>query len=86
MVIYAVYLLDKYHGQGIGRRLTRSMADWLTSKSMTAMLVWVAAQNPARHFYEALGAQRVRTKEETIGGATIEEIAYGWTSLDGLMR
>ena len=48
---------------------------------MTSRLVWVAARNPARHFYHALGGQHIRIKEETIGGATIEEIAYGWTDM-----
>jgi len=84
--LYAIYLLDKCHGQGMGRRLTRSVADWLAGKGMTSMLVWVAARNPARYFYEALGGQHIRTKEEMIGGAIIEEIAYGWTDTSTLIR
>jgi hypothetical protein len=45
------------------------------------MLVWVLAKNPARKFYEALGGQFLRTKQVMIGGATLEEVAYGWTDI-----
>jgi len=84
--LYAIYLLDAYHGQGLGRRLFRAVADWLTRGGTASLLVWVAAPNPARHFYETLGGTRVRTKEDVIGGAIIEEIAYGWTDIDVLTR
>lgn len=82
--LYAIYVLDAYHGQGIGRRLASAIARWLTARGMTSLLVWVAARNPARHFYEALGGKYLRTKQETIGGAAVEEIAYGWTDISKL--
>ncbi len=78
--IYAIYLLDAYHGQGVGRRLMGAVAGWLADKGLTALLVWVAADNPARRFYETLGGTRIRAKWETIGGTKIEEIAYGWAN------
>ncbi len=76
--LYAIYLLDASHGQGVGRRLMGAVANWLADKRLTALLVWVAADNPARRFYETLGGTRIRAKQETIGGTEIKEIAYGW--------
>jgi hypothetical protein len=45
---------------------------------MTALLLWVLAENPARRFYERLGGQPVSTKTVTIGGVPLTEVAYGW--------
>ena len=78
--IYAIYILDAYHGQGVGRRLMGAVAAWLADKGLIALLVWVATDNPARRFYETLGGTRIHAKWETIGGTKIEEIAYGWTN------
>jgi len=82
--IYAIYVLDAYHGQGVGRWLMGAVAGRLAGQGMTSLLVWVAADNPARHFYETLGGTRIRAKQQAIGGANIEEIAYGWADTRGL--
>ena len=76
--IDAIYLLVPYQGQGIGRRLVITLASRLIQESMTALLVWVLAANPARKFYERLGGQLVYEKETSIGGASLIEVAYGW--------
>jgi hypothetical protein len=49
------------------------------------MLVWVAAANPARRFYEALGGQQLRTRVATISGVDLEEVAYGWRDITSLI-
>ncbi len=76
--LYAIYLLAEHQGKGIGRALTRAVAEHLRSPGMTAMLVWVLKGNPAARFYEALGGQYVAEKPLTIGGTDYIEIAYGW--------
>jgi len=50
------------------------------------MLVWVLAENPACSFYAALGGQQVYEKTETIGGASLVEVAYGWRDLRALVE
>jgi len=45
------------------------------------MSVWVIENNPACGFYEALGGVRIDNKDVVIGGATLAEVAYGWTDL-----
>ena len=79
--LYAIYLLQQRQGQGIGRRLTEALVNKLLQEDIDNMLVWVLAENPARKFYEALGGQFLRTKQVMIGGATLEEVAYGWTDI-----
>jgi GNAT superfamily N-acetyltransferase len=79
--LYAIYLLQQWQGQGTGRCLTETLVEKLLQTGIDNMLVWVLAKNPARKFYEALGGQFLRTKQVMIGGATLEEVAYGWTDI-----
>jgi hypothetical protein len=45
----------------------------------------VLRDNPARFFYERLGAQQVSRKSLAVGGMAIEAIAYGWRDLPGFL-
>ena len=49
------------------------------------MLVWVLEQNSSVSFYERLGAVQVARKVINIGGADLQELAFGWSSLDRLI-
>ncbi len=44
-------------------------------------LVWVLSDNPARFFYEAMGARRAAERQERFAGARLEEAAYAWSDL-----
>lgn len=80
--LYAIYLLQNRQGQGIGRRLTIALSNSLHAAGFIAMAVWVLERNPAVGFYERLGATHLARKQIEIGGATLDEIALGWPSLD----
>jgi len=84
--LYTIYILQAYQGQGIGRRLVRVFAEQLLRAGMKSMLLWVFAQNPSRHFYEALGGRYVKSAQFEIGGATLEEEAYGWEDVSVLVQ
>lgn len=76
--LYALYLLRAAQGQGRGRALVRAIAGWLAPQGRTAMVVWaLAANTPARRFYEHLGGQYLTTKQTEIG-KSLDEVAYGW--------
>ena len=49
------------------------------------MLVWVLEQNPSVSFYERRGAVQIARKVIDIGGADLQELAFGWPSLDRLI-
>ena len=76
--VYTLYLEDDLHGHGIGRRLFATLAVGLAGRCGPSVIVWVLAGNPARYFYEALDGRLVGRRAATIGGAEIEELAYGW--------
>ena len=50
---------------------------------LSDMIVWVLRENnSARRFYERLGGLYVREQPTTIGSASLQEVSYGWRSLD----
>lgn len=85
--VYAIYLLARHQRRGIGRRLMGAAVERLAALDMQSMLLWVLAENhPSRRFYEAIGGQELRTEPIEIGGAELEEAAYGWTDTAALAR
>jgi ribosomal protein S18 acetylase RimI-like enzyme len=81
--LYAIYILDSAQRRGHGRELVRAAVGGLREMGLKDMIIWVLRENrPARRFYERLGGVYVRSQPITIGSATLEEISYGWRSLD----
>ncbi len=84
--LYAIYLRREAQQRGVGRRLVGEWAGLAVARGLRAAVVGVLAANPARHFYERLGARRLRESEFTIGGDQYPELWYGWDDLHALMR
>jgi GNAT superfamily N-acetyltransferase len=82
--LMAIYILKNHQGKGIGRCLTRAVAERLHLLGINSMLVWVLVDNPGCQFYAALGGKPVHEKEEEIGGKRLIEVAYGWMDTKNL--
>jgi ribosomal protein S18 acetylase RimI-like enzyme len=83
--LYAIYIVAGSQRLGHGRELVRAMAAALRDIGLSDMIVWVLRDNvPAREFYERLGGSYVRSQPITIGATTLEEMSYGWRSLDDI--
>jgi ribosomal protein S18 acetylase RimI-like enzyme len=83
--LYALYVLREAQGRRHGRRLVQAVAQGLREREILNMIVWVLRDNHnARHFYERLGGVYVRSQPITIGSALLQEVSYGWKSLDDI--
>jgi GNAT superfamily N-acetyltransferase len=82
--LYAIYLLKHHQRRGLGRALVHMLAKAFLSQGHNTMIVWVLTQNPAVSFYQRLGGVQIAQKTIEIGGASLEELAFGWASLDDL--
>ena len=83
--LYAIYVMQESQGRGHGRALVRAVTAGLREIGLTDMIVWVLRDNSAaRRFYERLGGTFVREQPITIGSALLEEVSYGWRSLDSI--
>jgi ribosomal protein S18 acetylase RimI-like enzyme len=81
--LYAIYIVARSQRKGHGRELVHTMAAALRENGLRDMIVWVLRDNTsAREFYERLGGTYVRTQPITIGPTTLEEVSYGWRTLD----
>ncbi len=84
--IYALYVLHDQQRRGIGRALVNAAAARLIKRGLGGLLIWVLTHNHiGRGFYEALGGKVVRSKPIEIGGALLEETAYGWADIRMLL-
>jgi ribosomal protein S18 acetylase RimI-like enzyme len=77
--IHVLYVRDSHQRRGFGRRLVQAVAADLAQRGMTALRIGcLAANTPARRFYEALGGQVVGTREFDQDGFMLPEVVYGW--------
>ena len=83
--VFTLYVAPDWQNQGIGRRLLIALFRRLVAAGCASAILWVLRENPARFFYERLGAQQVSRKAFAVGGAAIEATAYGWRDLPGFL-
>lgn len=84
--IYAIYLLDEFKRQGLGRQLMGAAAARLKEMKHRSLCLWVLEKNlPAIEFYKALGGQRCGKKDIEVGGTKVKDVAYGWRSTESLL-
>lgn len=76
--LYAIYLLEKYQSQGVGKKLFGHVISDLRQSGHQSMLIWALSKNPACLFYEKMGGVIVDRSMDEIGGEQLEETAFGW--------
>ena len=79
--VFTLYVAPDWQGRGIGRRLLHGLLAKLKAGGLNEALVWVLSDNPARFFYEAMGARRVAERQERFAGVHLDEAAYAWGDL-----
>jgi len=76
--LWAIYLEDRFQGQGIGRDLFLASANWLKQKGYNSMYVWVLTENPTVNFYKKMGGKLISKKQIEIG-KMLDEVSLGWS-------
>jgi hypothetical protein len=80
--VYAIYVLPKHQGRGIGRALLQAGAKELVARGFGSMIIWVLRENaPSRRFYERMGGRYVRDEQRELEGVSITETGYGWDDI-----
>jgi GNAT superfamily N-acetyltransferase len=84
--IYALYVLARHQGRGLGRRLVQAVAAHLAQLGMTALHIGCLAANaPGRRFYESLGGHVVDERLVDEEGFMLPEVVYGWADTSALV-
>jgi ribosomal protein S18 acetylase RimI-like enzyme len=81
----AIYIKPIAQRGGVGRRLVALVTHYLQQVGAVALLAWVITDNqPARRFYEELGAELLVEQPFTWDGLDLMEAGYGWNDLTAL--
>lgn len=76
--IFAIYLLEEFQRQEIGRALFDRAREFFASLGLRSFSVWVADKNPSRGFYERMGGRLNGEKKDSIAGQDLNEVRYVW--------
>lgn len=79
--LYAIYLLEDYQRKGIGNMLFQKVVEQLYKDGVDTMIVMVLADNPAKHFYEAMGGSLLQRTKLHVGGHELPTLVYGWKDI-----
>lgn len=82
--LYELYLMPDHQEQGLGRRLCAAVARRLLQSGLSSMSVEVLEGNPARFFYEALGARLAARTRHPFAGEVLPAFIYMWDNLPRL--
>lgn len=81
----AIYIKPIAQRGGVGRRLLSLVVQQLQQFGAVSLLAWVISENqPARRFYEELGAKLLVEQPFTWDGLDLMEAGYGWHDLPAL--
>ena len=58
--IYAFYIINKYHGLGLGRKLFEIAVNELKKMGFDKMIIACLKGNPTRNFYEHMGGKYIK--------------------------
>jgi GNAT superfamily N-acetyltransferase len=81
----ALYVLADALGLGIGRGLLSAGARVMLGRGQRALSLGVLATNPARAFYEHLGAKYISTSTIRDGADRWEQCSYEWPDVTPLI-
>ena len=79
--LYAIYILQEYQGNGIGRKLVMPLTEVFKKEGIHSMIVLVLEENPSKYFYESLGAIEIDRLSDTIAEKEVIELVYGWKNV-----
>lgn len=82
----SLYLLEEYQGNGIGKKLIKTLFEYYKAKGYKRVYVDVLAENKTRHFYEYYGAEFVKELNIKIGDKVLVEYVYVWNSVEDVLK
>ncbi len=82
---YLLYVDTNRQGSGIGRALLADLVAFLVSRGRRRLLIGVlAANHPARAFYERIGGTLLGERPFDDSGVLLDAVVYGWDDATAL--
>ena len=83
--IRTIYLLKKYQGMGLGKKLFLTAIGWAKEHDFRSLRLWVLERNATRGFYEKMGGMITARKFEKRYNNKYEVICYSWCEIDKII-
>lgn len=71
--IYALYLIERYQKQGLGKALFEATINSFVKFGHRSFYLWVLADNKTRDFYLHMGGEYLKSQIVEIGGIHLKE-------------
>lgn len=84
--IYALYLVKKYHGLGLGKQLFEHAVKRLRESDLQSICVFVLPQNPAVQFYKKFNPDMQEYELVKIGSEEHQDLGLGWSDINKFLR
>lgn len=84
--VYALYLLQKYHGMGLGQKLLLHTMLLFRESGYGSFCLFVLTQNPTLSFYQKFNPDKSEIHKIQIGGKEYEETLLVWNSLNSITQ
>ncbi len=79
--LYAIYLLKKFQGKGIGENLFRLCQKQMIDDGINSMYLMALEISPYKSFYEKMGGEIVEKGNHFLALVEFETVVYGWKNL-----
>ena len=81
-VVYVLYVQETHQGCGVGRKLLHAAArDLALHNARVLRIGCLAANTPARRFYETMGGEMVGERLFDEEGVLLPEVVYEWADI-----
>ncbi|TKG99165.1 GNAT family N-acetyltransferase [Peribacillus simplex] len=83
--VYAIYFLQEYQGQGLGRKMIKAVIHELMKMEHQNLIIWALKDNPSCGFYRALGGQVIAEKTVKMAGIELIEVGFVWEDIQDIL-
>ncbi len=80
--LYELYIGVDHQNMGLGRKLCQAVVARLDKYALGSLAVEVLEGNPARFFYENMGAKLIAVRERPFAGTKLPTLIYGWENIE----
>lgn len=81
----AIYILENSQRMGIGKKLIKELFFKFEELGFKSIFVEVLEDNKSRYFYEAFGAELLKTEKIKIAGAELNLLVYEWKDISPVL-
>ncbi|MDP1420492.1 GNAT family N-acetyltransferase [Peribacillus simplex] len=81
----AIYILENFQRMGIGKKLIKELFLKFEELGFKTIFVEVLEDNESRYFYEAFGAELIKTDKIKMAGAELNLLVYEWKDISPVL-